>query len=638
TNYSNLTLLYDLLQSSAHDIDLIKKDDEEEYKHLLRTTIVSSNTCKDFSLITKEKQEIVGNIRKEQIVNRHEPIINIGRFGFTKSNKSIIENPKGYRICALNTTTDLMKKSYAWLKLYTRIGQEALCFLLTNYSIFLELKNGCYIQIMGPSISRKCPIEDLNKSFKAAILNDRKIIKALIYNKNGELWHGLPKNHILNVVKFSYHNVNMSNTVISYIFPKQFNLKNVFTCREVSHALYYTYMDRRKEIDNLHCKIPDYLKHLLPYIDHIIKRHNICQYRHLLNTYCPIQETSLVECNTYQVKKFVVGVLDFIFPPEFFGDKNNKTVIYNMISVFIEKRHSEVVSLHEVVQNFKIKKCQWLKGNNNLEILKCTEMLYELIWWIFECLVIPLLKEKNPSLLTGSIFNYNEVHACLKEYKKHLSNDDNPRLYFAKVDIKCCFETIDQNILMEIIEKEVLTEYQYSVNKFEAIYLKGGTIYRKRDNFVHDSIEDVLELLKEHIQQNIIKVNEEYYKQKVSIPQGLVLSSLLCSIYYGVMEREEFKYIINDTNGLLLHFLDDFLYISTNKNNVIKFITTMHQDDLKYKIVVNDKKSMVNFDLTVNNNKINKVDGYEFPWCGILIDTRNLDVKVDYSRYSDLSR
>ncbi|CAB5190021.1 unnamed protein product [Rhizophagus irregularis] len=449
-----------------------------------------------------------------------------------------------------------------------------------------------------------------------------------------------------------------------------------------------------------------------------------------------------------------------------------------MISVFIEKRHSEVVSLHEVVQNFKIKKCQWLKGNNNLEILKCTEMLYELIWWIFECLVIPLLKlnfyitnhakqgnrlsyyrreiwfkmveqnlksltssvyekipskneetifknrklgyselkflpkdnkgnlrpivnmkcpmrtsnnikrpksinsilnttfqilkyekEKNPSLLTGSIFNYNEVHACLKEYKKHLSNDDNPRLYFAKVDIKCCFETIDQNILMEIIKKEVLTEYQYSVNKFEAIYLKGGTIYRKRDNFVHDSseflsfpkysakltqnyknailidnvyesymeVEDVLELLKEHIQQNIIKVNEEYYKQKVGIPQGSVLSSLLCSIYYGVMEREEFKYIINDTNGLLLHFLDDFLYISTNKNNVIKFITTMHQDDLKYKIVVNDKKSMVNFDLTVNNNKINKVDGYEFLWCGILIDTRNLDVKVDYSRYSDLS-
>ncbi|GBC42268.2 telomerase reverse transcriptase [Rhizophagus irregularis DAOM 181602=DAOM 197198] len=430
-----------------------------------------------------------------------------------------------------------------------------------------------------------------------------------------------------------------------------------------------------------------------------------------------------------------------------------------MISVFIEKRHSEVVSLHEVVQNFKIKKCQWLKGNNNLEILKCTEMLYELIWWIFECLVIPLLKlnfyitnhakqgnrlsyyrreiwfkmveqnlksltssvyekipskneetifknrklgyselkflpkdnkgnlrpivnmkrpmrtsnnikrpksinsilnmtfqilkyekEKNPSLLTGSIFNYNEVHACLKEYKKHLSNDDNPRLYFAKVDIKCCFETIDQNILMEIIEKEVLTEYQYSVNKFEAIYLKGGTIYRKCDNFVHDSseflsfpkysakltqnyknailidnvyesymeVKDVLELLKEHIQQNIIKVNEEYYKQKVGIPQGSVLSSLLCSIYYGVMEQEEFKYIINNTNGLLLHFLDDFLYISTNKNNVIKFITTMHQDDLKYKIVVNDKK--------------------KFPWCGILIDTRNLDVKVDYSRYSDLSR
>ncbi|CAG8739674.1 15223_t:CDS:2, partial [Rhizophagus irregularis] len=98
-------------------------------------------------------------------------------------------------------------------------------------------------------------------------------------------------------------------------------------------------------------------------------------------------------------------------------------------------------------------------------------------------------KEKNPSLLTGSVFSYNEVHACLKEYKQHLANENNPQLYFAKVDIKCCFETIDQNILIEIIRKEVLTENKYSVNKYEATYLKGGTVCRKRDYYVHDSSE-----------------------------------------------------------------------------------------------------------------------------------------------------
>ncbi|CAB5208554.1 unnamed protein product [Rhizophagus irregularis] len=715
--YPDLIFLFDLLQPFASNIELVEKDDDVDYKKLLQATIVSPNTTrKDFPLIMKEKQEVMENIEKERIglntiidmaisvlVNRrNEPNMNVGRYGFTKSYKSIIENPKGYTICANSITIDLMKKSNAWLKLYTRIGQEAMHFLLTNYSIFLSIQNGYYIQIMGPAISRKRPIEDLENSFKVIVLNDRKIVKANtnsvsnlffsrsvmffgspVYNKSGDYWYGLPKNHILNVAKYSNHNVNMSHTVIKYIFPRQFGLTNAFTCRS-SHELYYVYMDRRKELDNLRCKVPDYLNHLLPYIERVIKRHDICQYKHLLNTHCPIQENSLNGCNTYQVTKFVIGVLDFIFPPELFGDKDNKTVIYNMIRVFIEKRHFEEVSLHEVLQNFKIKKCQWLKGKKNLETSKCTEMLCELIWWIFECFVIPLLKlnfyitnhakqgnqlfyyrqeiwsrmvkqnlitltssvyekippeneirifkdkklgysklkfilkdnkgnlrpiEKNPSLLTGSVFSYNEVHACLKEYKQHLANENNPQLYFAKVDIKCCFETIDQNILIEIIRKEVLTENKYSVNKYEATYLKGGTVCRKQDYYVHDSseilsflkysakltqnyknailidsayrsykeVDDVFKLLEEHIQQNIIKVDENYYQQKIGIPQGSILSSLLCSIYYGVMELEEFKYIIDDTNGC----------------------------------TVNDEKSVVNFDLTIKNNKINKIDDYD---------------------------
>ncbi|EXX61748.1 uncharacterized protein OCT59_007196 [Rhizophagus irregularis] len=385
--YPDLIFLFDLLQPFASNIELVEKDDDVDYKKLLQETIVSPNTTrKDFPLITKEKQEVMENIEKERIglntiidmaisvlVNRrNEPNMNVGRYGFTKSYKSIIENPKGYTICANSTTIDLMKKSNAWLKLYTRIGQEAMHFLLTNYSIFLSIQNGCYIQIMGPAISRKRPIEDLEKSFKVIVLNDRKIVKANtnsvsnlffsrsvmffgspVYNKSGDYWYGLPKNYILNVAKYSNHNVNMSHTVIKYIFPRQFGLTNAFTCRS-SHELYYVYMDRRKELDNLRCKVPDYLNHLLPYIERVIKRHDICQYKHLLNTHCPIQENSLNGCNTYQVTKFVIGVLDFIFPPELFGDKDNKTVIYNMIRVFIEKRHFEEVSLHEVLQNFKV--------------------------------------------------------------------------------------------------------------------------------------------------------------------------------------------------------------------------------------------------------------------------------------------
>ncbi len=58
----------------------------------------------------------------------------------------------------------------------------------------------------------------------------------------------------------------------------------------------------------------------------------------------------------------------------------------------------------------------------------------------------------------------------------------------------------------------------------------------------------------------------------------------------------------------MLHLLDDFLYISTNKENVIKFITAMHQGYPEYRCIVNNKKSMVNFDLEISGEKINKVD------------------------------
>ncbi|RGB41773.1 hypothetical protein C1646_618301 [Rhizophagus diaphanus] len=93
----------------------------------------------------------------------------------------------------------------------------------------------------------------------------------------------------------------MSNIVIYHIFPRQFGLKNVFTKKSSDTSLYNVYLDRKKELNltfnyimnllkqNLQCEIPNRLQHLLPYVKHIIERHNRCQYKHLLNKYCPIQ-------------------------------------------------------------------------------------------------------------------------------------------------------------------------------------------------------------------------------------------------------------------------------------------------------------------------------------------------------------
>ena len=66
--YPDLIFLCDLLQPFASNIELVEKDDDVDYKKLLQTSIVSPNTTrKDFPLITKEKQEVMGNIEKERI-------------------------------------------------------------------------------------------------------------------------------------------------------------------------------------------------------------------------------------------------------------------------------------------------------------------------------------------------------------------------------------------------------------------------------------------------------------------------------------------------------------------------------------------------------------------------------------------
>uniref|UniRef100_U9TXC1 Telomerase reverse transcriptase n=1 Tax=Rhizophagus irregularis (strain DAOM 181602 / DAOM 197198 / MUCL 43194) TaxID=747089 RepID=U9TXC1_RHIID len=92
---------------------------------------------------------------------------------------------------------------------------------------------------------------------------------------------------------------------------------------------------------------------------------------------------------------------------------------------------------------------------------------------------------------------------------------------------------------------------QYSVNKYEAIRLNNGRIHRNHNYYTHNSekflnfseysdiltkkLESVLDQLKEHIKQNIIKVSNEYYRQKIGILQGSILSSILCSFSYGNM-------------------------------------------------------------------------------------------------------
>ena len=46
--------------------------------------------------------------------------------------------------------------------------------------------------------------------------------------------------------------------------------------------------------------------------------------------------------------------------------------------------------------------------------------------------------------------------------------------------------------------------------------------------------QEIIALLEEHITENLVKIGHEYYRQVVGIPQGSVLSAILCSFFYGI--------------------------------------------------------------------------------------------------------
>ena len=53
------------------------------------------------------------------------------------------------------------------------------------------------------------------------------------------------------------------------------------------------------------------------------------------------------------------------------------------------------------------------------------------------------------------------------------------------------------------------------------------------------SREKIVQLLEEHITQNMVKIGGHYYRQRVGIPQGSILSTMLCSFFYGDLERRD---------------------------------------------------------------------------------------------------
>ncbi|KAJ9602431.1 Telomerase reverse transcriptase [Cladophialophora chaetospira] len=278
-------------------------------------------------------------------------------------------------------------------------------------------------------------------------------------------------------------------------------------------------------------------------------------------------------------------------------------------------------------------------------------------------------RAREPSSLGSALFSVGDIHDRVADFRKRIPA--GARLFFAKVDIKSCFDSIPQQQLLRMIEC-VFSEQSYRTTKHaelkslehaswtgeDGVKRKFAGVARPSDDkavFSEMSIsaiaakkrhviftdqgqqkvwsrDSLLELLKGHIGDSMVKIGKRYMKQIDGIPQGSVLSILLCSYFYAMFERNELGFL-HPQSCLLLRLIDDFLLVTTEDQLARRFLEVMAHGDGRYGIQVNPEKSLVNFDVAISGHRVPQMHGETgFPYCGMRINIQTLEFMKDRER------
>lgn len=186
----------------------------------------------------------------------------------------------------------------------------------------------------------------------------------------------------------------------------------------------------------------------------------------------------------------------------------------------------------------------------------------------------------------SSVSSLDDIYARWKHFvESRRQRDDCRPLYFVKVDIKDCYDSIDQFRLFEIVCRLLDKSERFAVRRYATVVATGGRLRRSflRDaspeadfnpsflRFVREKIKGgqwnnavfvdqvphatvdaatLIGRLRSHLLNSIVRVGRQYFKQTCGIAQGSVLSTLLCDIYYSDMEMN--RITVSDQEEILM--------------------------------------------------------------------------------------
>ncbi|KAM6224389.1 telomerase reverse transcriptase [Rhynchocyon petersi] len=282
----------------------------------------------------------------------------------------------------------------------------------------------------------------------------------------------------------------------------------------------------------------------------------------------------------------------------------------------------------------------------------------------------------RPRLLGASVLGVDDVYKAWQVFvARTRAQEPQPQLYFVKADVTGAFDTIPHNKLVDVIA-DVMKPHEnvYCIRRYAVVQKTARGCVRKSFKRHVSTLADLQPYMKqfvEHLQEksslrnaviieqsasfnetarrlfdfflhlvhnDVIRIGGKYYIQCQGIPQGSILSTLLCSFCYGDMENKLFPGIQQD--GLFLRLIDDFLLVTPHLAQAKAFLRTLVQGVPEYGCFINPWKTVVNFpvdDGPGHTAIIQLPQHCLFPWCGLLLDTRTLEVFCDYSSYAGTS-
>ncbi|XP_048193287.1 telomerase reverse transcriptase-like [Perognathus longimembris pacificus] len=284
---------------------------------------------------------------------------------------------------------------------------------------------------------------------------------------------------------------------------------------------------------------------------------------------------------------------------------------------------------------------------------------------------------RRPDLLGASMLGMDDIFTAWQAWVLRVrAQSPAPTLYFVKADVTGAYESIPRDRLVEVVARAIRPgENTYCIRCYAIVQRAfGGHIHRsfrrQASTFtdLHPSMRQLLEHLQDTcalkeaitVEQNcllnvdsrglfdfflhfvyhsIMRIGKRFYIQSQGLPQGSILSPLLCSLCYGDMENTLLSEIQQD--GVLLRLIDDFLFVTPHKAKAKAFLRVLAQGVPQYGCEINVQKTVVNFpleDVALGGAVPVQLPAHcLFPWCGLLLDTQTLEVFCDYSSYAQTS-